>query len=331
MTAARSTPSAPQGVSYEEISRRGGGIRATVRSTAAGTVDEIVHAASARARRMLEGGTTTVEVKSGYGLAEDAEMRQLDAAVALGHDEELPDVVATYLPLHAPPDGDRRALIDEVCASGVRAAAARAAFCDVFCEEGAYTVDECRRVLVAAQAAGLAVKVHAEQRTHSGGAALAAELHAASADHLEHATDDDLRALAAARVTGVILPGAALVLGGPPPPGRRLLDAGASVAVATDCNPGTCYSESMPLMVALAVAGAGLTPAEALVAATAGGAAALRLRDRGMLRAGLRCDAVILATTRWIDVGYHLGASLAETVIRAGLIVAGGEPVPPSE
>ena len=213
----------------------------------------------------------------------------------------------------------------------MRAAAARAAFCDVFCEEGAYTVEECRRVLVAAQAAGLAVKVHAEQRTHSGGAALAAELHAASADHLEHATDGDLRALAAARVSGVILPGAALVLGGSPPPGRRLLDAGASVAVATDCNPGTCYSESMPLMVALAVSGAGLTPAEALVAATAGGAAALRLRDRGMLRAGLRCDAVILATTRWIDVGYHLGASLAETVIRAGLIVAGGEPIAPSE
>ncbi|PZR80204.1 MAG: imidazolonepropionase, partial [Candidatus Aeolococcus gillhamiae] len=139
-------------------------------------------------------------------------------------------------------------------------------------------------------------------------------------------TDEDFRALAGAAVAAVILPGAALVLGGPPPPGRRLLEAGATVAVATDCNPGSCYSESMPLMVSLAVATAGMTPAQALVAATAGGAAALRLEDRGMLRAGLRCDAVILATPRWLDIGYHLGANLAETVIRAGLVVAGGEP-----
>ncbi len=319
------------GTSYEEIARHGGGIRSTVRSTAAGTVEAIVHAASARARRMLESGTTTVEVKSGYGLALDAEMRQLDAAIALGAQEDLPDVVSTYLPLHALPEGSRAELLDDVCTRGVREAATRATFCDAFCEAGAYTVDECRRVLLAAGQAGLLVKLHAEQRTHSGGAQLAAALGAASADHLEHATDDDLRALATAGVTGVILPGAALVLGGPPPPGRRLLEAGAAVAVATDCNPGTCYSESMPLMVALAVATGGLTPAQALVAATAGGAAALRLSDRGMLRAGLRCDAVVLATPRWLDVAYHLGANPAEIVIRAGLVVAGGEAVRPEE
>jgi imidazolonepropionase len=315
-----------QRVSYEEIARRGGGIRATVRSTAAGTVEQIRHAAAARARRMQEMGTTTVEVKSGYGLAEDAEMRQLDAAIAVGHQDDLPDIIPTYLPLHAPPDGDRGALLDEVCTSGVRAAASRARFCDAFCEDGAYTVEECRRVLLAAQEAGLGVKVHAEQRSHSGGARLAAALHAASADHLEHGTDDDFRALADAGVTGVILPGAALVLGGPPPPGRRLLEAGAAVAIATDCNPGSCYSESMPLMISLAVATAGMTPAQSLVAATAGGAAALRLQDRGVLRAGLRCDAVILTTGHWVDVAYHLGANPAETVIRAGRVVAGGEP-----
>jgi imidazolonepropionase len=315
-----------EGVSYEEIGRRGGGIRATVRSTAAGTVEEITRAAAPRARRMQEAGTTTVEVKSGYGLAQDAEMRQLDAAIAVGHEEDLPDVVSTYLPLHAPPNGDRAAMLDEICTSGVRAAASRASFCDAFCEDGAYTVDECRRVLLAAQQAGLGVKVHAEQRSHSGGAQLAAELHAASADHLEHAIDDDFRAMAASGVAGVILPGAALVLGGPPPPGRRLLEAGVTVAIATDCNPGSCYSESMPLMTSLAVATAGLTPAQALVAATAGGAAALRLHDRGILRAGLRCDAVILTTAHWIDVAYHLGANPAEMVIRAGRVVAGGEP-----
>jgi imidazolonepropionase len=307
------------GVTYEQIARDGGGIRSTIRSTAAGTAEEIREAASARARRMLEHGSTTVEVKSGYGLAHEVEMRQLDAAIAVGHDEDLPDVVTTYLPLHALPDGDREALLAEVCTRGVRDAAGRASFCVVFCEEGAYTVEECRRVLEAARRAGLAPKIHAEQRTHSGGARLAAELGAVSADHLEHADDDDIRALAEAGVVGVLLPGAALVLGGPPPPGRRLLAAG-----ATDCNPGTCYSESMPLMISLAVASAGLTPAQALVAATAGGAAALRLQDRGMLRAGLRCDAVILHSPHWIDVAYHLGANPAAMVIRAGLEVAGG-------
>jgi imidazolonepropionase len=312
------------GVTYEQIARDGGGIRSTIRSTAAGTAEEIREAASARARRMLEHGSTTVEVKSGYGLAHEVEMRQLDAAIAVGHDEDLPDVVTTYLPLHALPDGDREALLAEVCTRGVRDAAGRASFCDVFCDEGAYTVEECRRVLDAARRAGLEPKIHAEQLTRSGGARLAAELRAVSADHLEHADDDDIRALAEAGVVGVLLPGAALVLGGPPPPGRRLLAAGATVAVATDCNPGTCYSESMPLMISLAVASAGLTPAQALVAATAGGAAALRLQDRGMLRAGLRCDAVILHSPHWIDVAYHLGANPAAMVIRAGLEVAGG-------
>jgi imidazolonepropionase len=313
------------GATYEEIARRGGGIRSTVRSTAAATEDELCDAIAGHARRMQEHGTTTVEVKSGYGLAHDAEMRQLDAAIAVGHQPDLPDIITTYLALHAPPDGDRESFLDEICTRGVREAASRATFCDVFCEEGAYSVEECRRVLTAAQEAGMALKVHAEQRTHSGGARLATALHAVSADHLERADDDDLRALAAAGVTGVILPGAALVLGGPPPPGGRLLAAGATVAVATDSNPGTCYTESMPLMVSLAVATAGLTPAQALVAATAGGAAGLRLHDRGVLRAGLRCDAAILESSDWIDVAYHLGANPVATVIRAGILVAGSE------
>jgi imidazolonepropionase len=317
------------GVSYEQIAGEGGGIRSTVRSTAAGTVDDLRDAAASRARRMLEHGTTTVEVKSGYGLDLEAEIRQLDAALGLAAYDDLPHVVTTYLPLHVPPEGDREAFIADVCDRGVVEAAARASFCDVFCEEGAFTVDECERVLAAARRVGLSAKVHAEQRTHSGGAMLAARLRAASADHLEHATDDDLRALASAGVTGVMLPGAALVLGGPPPPAGRLRDAGGTVAVATDCNPGTSYAESMPLMVSLAVATSGLSAAEALVAATAGGAAALELPDRGVLRAGMRGDALILATPGWVDVAYHLGANPVRTVIRGGLVVAGGEEAAP--
>jgi imidazolonepropionase len=147
---------------------------------------------------------------------------------------------------------------------------------------------------------------------------LAAQAGAVSADHLEHALNTDLEALSAAGVVGVILPGASLVLGGPPPPGRRLLEAGCTVAVATDCNPGTCYSESMPLMVSLAVALGGLTPSQALVAATAGGAAALGLADRGILRPGMRADAVILDTSSWIDIGYHLGGDIVASVMLEG-------------
>ena len=309
------------GTSYAEIAARGGGIMATVRATQRGTVEELVAAGRERAARMLRLGTTTVEVKSGYGLENHAEMRQLEAARELRSDPSLPEVVPTYLPLHAAPPSPRDAFVDSVCVDGVPRAAALARFADAFCEQGAYTVAECERVLTAARAAGLDVKLHAEQLSHSGGALLGARMGAVSADHLEHADDADLRALAAAGTVGVILPGASLVLGGPPPPGRRLLDAGARVAVATDCNPGTCYSESMPLMISLAVALAGLTPAEALVAATSGGAAALALDDRGVLREGLRCDLTILDTPQWLDVAYHLGAHPVATVVRSGRVI----------
>jgi imidazolonepropionase len=308
------------GATYEEIAASGGGIRATVRATAAGSVEELASAGRERARRMLAGGTTTVEVKSGYGLEHEAEMRQLDAADRIGRWVDLPDVVATYLPLHAVPDGSRDEYIDDVCTRGVAAAAKRATFVDAFCDTGAYTVAECERLFTAARAHGLRPKIHAEQRSRSGGALLAARAGAVSADHLEHASNTDLEALNAAGVVGVILPGASVVLGGPPPPGRRLLDAGCTVAVATDCNPGTCYSESMPLMISLAVALGGLTPAQALVAATTGGAAALGLADRGMLRPGLRCDAVILNTPSWVDVAYHLGGDVVASVVLEGRV-----------
>ncbi|MFZ0127826.1 MAG: imidazolonepropionase [Candidatus Dormiibacterota bacterium] len=306
------------GATYEEIAASGGGIRATVRATAAGSVEELTTTARERARRMLDHGTTTIEVKSGYGLEYDAEMRQLDAAELLRQWVDLPDVVATYLPLHAVPDGPRDDFIDDVCTRGVAGAAKRATFVDAFCDAGAYTVTECERVFTAARAHGLRPKIHTEQHSHSGGAVLAAQAGAVSADHLEHALNTDLEALSAAGVVGVILPGASLVLGGPPPPGRRLLEAGCTVAVATDCNPGTCFSESMPLMISLAVALGGLTPAQALVAATAGGAAALGLADRGILRAGLRADAVILDTPSWIDIGYHLGGDIVANVMLQG-------------
>ncbi len=309
------------GRTYEEIAAAGGGIAATVHATALADVQALAAAATERARAMLRLGTTTVEIKSGYGLAHDAEMRQLDAALSLAGKRDLPDVVTTYLPLHATPAGDRELFIDRVCEQGVVDASKRATFIDAYCDSGAFTVDECEQALTAGQVYGLRAKIHAEQHTRTGGALLAARCGAVSADHLDYASDDDLRALAAAGVVGTLLPGASLVIGGPPPPGRRLLEAGARVAVATDCNPGSCYSESMPLMTSLAVATAGLPAAHALVAATAWGAAALALSDRGLLRTGMRCDAVVLSSRHWIDVAYHLGGSVIGSVIKGGLVV----------
>lgn len=310
------------GETYESIAASGGGIMSTVRATVAGSVAELVAAARERAARMLRLGTTTVEVKSGYGLALDAEVRQLEAARVLAADPALPSVVATYLPLHAAPPEPRAEFIEAACGEGLRRAAPLARFVDAFCERGAYSVEECELLFVAARAAGLGVKVHAEQLSHSGGARLAARMGAVSADHLEHAGESDLGALAGAGVVGVLLPGASLVLGGPPPPGRRLLEAGAQVAIATDCNPGTCYSESMPLMMSLAVALAGLTPGQALVAATGGGAAALALSDRGAIREGARADLCILDTPHWVDLAYHLGGAQVGRVVLAGAVAA---------
>jgi len=310
------------GTTYEEIAAAGGGIAATVRATAAARVDELVATAAPRARTMLAHGTTTVEIKSGYGLDHEAEMRQLDAALQLRDDPDLPDVLTTYLPLHATPDSGRDAYVDFACTQGVVDASRRATFVDAYCDVGAYTVDECERLLIAGSALRLRAKLHADQHSRSGGALLAARRGAVSADHLDYAADGDLQALAEAGVVGVITPGASLVLGGPPPPGRRLLEAGCRVAVATDCNPGTCFSESMPLMMSLAVAMAGLPAAQALIAATLGGAAALALDDRGMLRSGMRCDAVILDTRGWLDLAYHLGGDVIGPVIRAGRVVA---------
>jgi imidazolonepropionase len=311
------------GASYEEIAAAGGGIASTVRATAAGSVDELVAAARPRLQRMARAGTTTVEIKSGYGFDLDAELRQLEAADWLGREPAVPGVVATYLPLHAAPSGDRGAFLDRVIEEDLPGAAPYARFADCFCEIGAYSVEECERFLMAARAAGLGLKIHTEQLTRSGGAAMAARLGAVSCDHLEHASDDDIRALAAAGVVGVILPGAALTLGGPPPPGRRLIDAGVTVAIATDCNPGTSNTESMPLMVSLAVALAGMTPAEALVAATAGGAAALELDSHGVLRVGAHCDIAILESDRWLDIAYHLGAGAVRATVRRGEVISG--------
>lgn len=310
-----------RGESYEEILAAGGGIHATVAATRAATPDDLVDQAAARALRMLASGTTTVEIKSGYGLTTAHETRLLLAAVSVG--ERTPvDVVPTFLGAHVVDRGsDRDAYVDLVVDEMLPAASLLARSCDVFCDEGAFSVGEARRILTAARDLGLATRLHAEQLAHTGAAALAAEIGAQSADHLDHATPDDAAMLRDAGVVAVLLPAVSLSMRTPPPPARMLWDAGATVALATDCNPGTAYVESMPLVVALGCLEAGLTPEEAVWAATAGGAAALRMPDRGAVAEGARGDLVVLDADSHVDLIYRPGGVATAAVVASGQVV----------
>lgn len=283
------------GAGYGEIAAAGGGIASTVRSTRAASIDELVASTGARLRRWLATGTTTVEAKTGYHLDRTGELAAVAALVELGLRPDLPDVAVTFLGAHGvPPDGSitRSDYAAEVASWCSDAAGAGARFCDAFCDEGYFTVDESRRVLVAGIAAGLLPRVHADELAHTGGAQLAAEVGAASADHLLRVDEDDARALAAGGVSAVLCPATALSLGHPPP-ARLLVDAGVTVALGSDHNAGTSGLTDMSLVVALAASALGLSVEEALHAATAGAAASLRLGDRGVIAAGRRADLVL--------------------------------------
>ncbi len=311
------------GVGYEELARQGRGILSTVRATRAASADELRALGDARLRSFAAQGTTTVEGKSGYGLDLATEERILAVMAALAETPGLPRIVPTFLGAHTlPPErrgspADRAAYVDEVCERMLPAFAGQARFCDVFCEASAFTVEESRRILTRARDLGYALKLHANQLGPSGGARLAAELGAVSADHLDFASDEELDALAAAGVTAVLLPGCSFTLSAPYPSARRLYERGLTVALATDFNPGTSYSESMQMMIALAVSAMGMTLEQALTAATLGGAHALALADVvGSLAPGKRCDLLILHGADERELAYHFGVNLvAETYI----------------
>jgi len=312
-----------RGESYESILASGGGIHSTVAATRAASFDELVAAGRERAMRLLRQGTTTVEVKSGYGLDTETEVRMLEAARAVGERTPI-DVVLTYLGAHVVPrDIDRGDYLDLVTGEMLDACVPLARYCDVFCDRGAFTVDEARRVLLAGLEGGLRPRIHAEQLAHTGAARLAAEMGAASADHLDHATPEDAVALREAGVVAVLLPAASFSLGAPQAPARMLWDAGVTVALATDCNPGTSYVESMPFVVALACLEMGLTPEEALWAATRGGALALEEPDKGWLVEGAVADLVVLEAPSYRHLPYRPGSDLVWAVIKDGTVVAG--------
>jgi imidazolonepropionase len=295
------------------------GIAATVAATTAAADGELSRLVTDRLTAMRRNGATTVEVKSGYGLTPDAELRQLDTAIAAGAAAGV-DVSATYLGAHIVPSGrDRAGYVAEVVSTLPAARAHGAQWCDVFCDEGAFTVAEARRILTAAAAAGLGTRLHAEQLAHTGAAALAAELGCASADHLDHIAPADAAALAAADVVGVLVPVASLYTrSGRWSHAQLLRDAGVTIAIATDCNPGTANCESMPYAVQLGCLEMGLDVEEALRAATLGGARALRRTDIGYLGVGARGDLAILATDHEVDVVARLGAESVQVTVCGG-------------
>jgi len=312
-----------RGESYEKILAAGGGILSTVEATRATSEDDLYEAAAERVWRMLANGTTTVEVKSGYGLDVATEEKMLRVARRL--DESLPiDVIPTFLGAHVVPAAyreDRDAYVDLVCGEMLDACAPLARFCDVFNDQAAFTVAETRRILEAAKTKGLGIRIHADQLGRVGAATLAADLSAASADHLDHATDEDLAAMRDAGTSAVLLPAVSFSMRLPYPDGRRVWDSGVSVALGTDCNPGTAYVESMPFVVALAALNMGLTPDEAVWAATRGSARSLNLDDRGHLIPGAVADLVILDAPTHLHIPYRPDADLVVAVVKRGVVL----------
>jgi len=304
------------GKAYFEIAQDGGGIRATVEKVRAASLEDLVREARPRLRAMLEQGTTTVEAKSGYGLSADDEVKQLEAIRRLG-------CVPTFLGAHDVPAGRVRAdYVREVAEGMVPRVRGLARFCDVFCEPGVFSVDDARRILQAAKAAGMGLKLHAEEFRASGGAELAAELGAVSADHLMAVTDRGIRELKRSGTVAVLLPGTSCFLGGGRyAPARRMVEEGVAVALGTDFNPGSCTALSLPLVMTLAVTQLKLSPAEALAAATLNAAYAIGEGEAaGSLEPGKRADIVIWNVRDYREISYWFGASLARAVIRAGKI-----------
>jgi imidazolonepropionase len=316
-----------RGVGYEEALAAGGGINRTVRDTRAASDGELEAAAGGRLATALAYGTTTLEAKSGYGLTVDDERRTLEVLARLAARSPV-EVVPTFLGAHLIPEeyaGDRDGYLDLLEHEMLPACAPLAEFVDAFCDRGALTVEESRRVLAAGARHGLKGKLHANELGSTGGAALAAELGCTSADHLLFCDDAEAKALAAAGTVAVLLPGTSFLLRtGRAAPAGVLRDAGVTIALGTDCNPGTCYSESMQLMVALACVHGGLTPEEAVLAATDGAARAVGRGGRvGRLAPGAACDLVVLAGRSYLDLAYHLGVNLAAAVVKGGAVVAG--------
>ena len=312
------------GEDYKAIAAAGGGILQSVRDVRARSEAELEALTRARLATLLAHGTTTIEVKSGYGLELEAELKQLRVIRRLAQTQPA-SLVPTFLGAHeVPPEyrGDRAAYVRLLCEDMIPAVSqgSLARCCDVFCEPGVFSPVEARAILTAAKRHGLALKLHADELEGSGGAELAAELGALSADHLAAVSDVGVRALAASGTVAVLLPATMVFLGKKgQAPARRLIEAGAAVALATDFNPGTSPTMSLPLVMALGVSQLGLRHAEALTAVTVNAAAALGLAgERGQLAPGFAADLIVAAVEDWREVAYWMGANVVSAVWTGG-------------
>jgi len=316
-----------QGVPYMEIARRGGGIVSTVSSLRSATADDLVRVSLPRLKSMLAHGTTTVEIKSGYGLDLENELKHLEAIKRVGEAVPL-DVVPTFLGAHEfPPEfkSDRRGYVDLVINEMLPAVAERglAEFCDVFCEEGVFTADESREILTAAKDMGLKPKIHADEFVDSGGARVAGEVGAVSAEHLYAASREGLEAMLEAGTVAVVLPGVSIGLGKCEfADARGMVEMGLDVAVGTDFNPGSSMTDSLILMSSLACSFMRLSPEEAILAITLKAARALdREGSIGSIRPGKRGDVVLFDVPDFRYIPYHFGGDVVKSVIKNGAVV----------
>ncbi len=315
------------GVPYLEILKQGGGILSSVRAVRSATDEDLFAVTRANAMRALASGTTTMEMKSGYGLDTASELRMLAVIDRVRRETPL-DVAITFMGAHAVPEefrGSPDSYVDLLVHAMIPAASEQgfAGYCDVFCEEGVFSVAQSRRILEAGKKAGLRPRVHADEVHDTGGAALAAEVGAVSAEHLLAAGDAGLDAMARAGVVANLLPATAYSLRKPYARARRMIERGLPVAVATDCNPGSCYCESMPFVFGLSVMQMGLTVEEALTAATLNAAYGLALADRvGSLEPGKQADFLLLDGETPAAIAYHAGGSVVAEVYKLGERVA---------
>ncbi len=314
------------GATYQQIAAAGGGILSTVRATRRASVDELVELGRARLDLMLAHGTTTCEAKSGYGLTVADELKMLEAIRRLDKEHAV-DVHPTFCGAHEVPEeyrGRTDAYVGLVVEAMLPEVAGRrlARYVDVFCEDGVFSVDQARRILLAGARHGLRAKFHADEFTPLGGAELAAEIGALSADHLLAASDAGIRRMAEAGVTATLLPGTAFFLGLPFAPARRFLEAGVRVALASDFNPGSCMGFNLQLVMTMAVSQMRMPPEEALLAVTIGGAHGLGLEHEvGSLRPGKLCDLLVCDVPTWEHVPYLYGINHVRTVVKRGRVV----------
>lgn len=315
-----------EGMTYMEIMERGGGINNTMKATRNASAEELIEHSMDILEKMLAFGITTVEGKSGYGMDHDTELKQLEVMKELEQRQPV-EIVRTFMGAHSiPPEYKGRNeeflefLVKEVMPDVKKADLAQ--FCDIFCEKGVFSIEESRKYLQQAKDMGFDLKIHADEIVTLGGAELGAELGCTSADHLLHASDEGIKALANSDTVATLLPTTAFCLKEPFAPARKMIDAGCAVALATDFNPGSGFTNSVPLMIALGVIYMGMTAEEAITALTLNGAAAVGRADTiGSLEAGKQADLVILQYPSYKFLPYHTGVNIVETVIKKGKVV----------